>query len=86
MATAYKDHFKYDNQDELIEDVVHNECVTFRLNESTYFMGATYYEVRQIGICPDGESTVFHSAEDQLNFVIDGKPLRDHWRDMELLN
>jgi len=86
VATKTGKYWTYDSQQELIEDVLHNEDIVFALDGVQYCMGPSASAGRMIAICPDGDAVSFASADEQLDYRIGGVPLRDRWRDMRLMN
>lgn len=72
---------KFKNLDEL------QDSIEMGLDIECYIYGKRYYigwsnNKRVIALCPDGDGDFFDSLEDMLEFLIEGKPIKDIWQDI----
>lgn len=85
MSVAEKDFDRLESLHELQEAIDMGLDIEFVLYEKRY--NISWREDKPfICICPDGEAEFYKNAEELLNqYEVDGKALKDTWKDMEIL-
>ena len=94
MSIAEDNFDRLENPEELYDAIEMGLDIEFRLYAKRYNISWRYLKFTSIEdknkpficICPDGDAKFYNSVEDLLNrHEVDGKPLRDTWKDMQIL-
>lgn len=85
MSIAEDNFDRLENPEELYDAIEMGLDIEFRLYAKRY--NISWRDNKPfICICPDGDAKFYNSVEDLLNrHEVDGKPLRDTWKDMQIL-
>lgn len=84
MAIAGKDYDRLESLKELMEAIDMRLDIEFNLYGKRYNISTDGTPF--IALCPDGDGNYYSDAKDMVeNHKIDGKPLKDIWRDFEIL-
>lgn len=84
MPIPGKDFDRLESLDELANAIDIGLDLEFYLHGKRYNISTDGMPF--IAICPDGDGSYYRNARDMLiNHIVDGKPLKDQWQDLQIL-
>lgn len=72
---------RFNSLEELKESIELGLDIECYINNQRYYIGWSNNE-RVIALCPDGEGVRFNKLEEMLDYQIEGKTLRELWKEI----